>query len=41
MMTRKRLVDRRKELEKTEGEKLDKMIEMAAQDSAIQAINLS
>lgn len=41
MLTRKRLVDKRRENDKVEGERLDKMIEMAAKESAIQAINLS
>lgn len=41
MLTRKRLVEKRREIEQVEGERLDKMIEMAAKESAIQAINLS
>jgi hypothetical protein len=35
MLTRKRLVDKRREIEQVEGERLDKMIEMAAKESAI------
>jgi hypothetical protein len=41
MMTRKRLVERRKEMEMQEEKRLDEIIEMTAQKSALQAINLS
>lgn len=41
MMTRKRLVERRREIELQEDKRLDEIIEMTAQKSALQAINLS